>query len=480
MKKAAWSLTMILLLSGCASQEEMTLRSHLHDEARSLRLDECEPDDRNVSDVSSLPEQPMLSDYLQYAALNSPTLKTAYYRWAAAVEKAPQARALPNPTVGYTHYIREVETRVGPQKNRFAIMQMVPWPTKLTNKSDRAVREALSHKYLYDAEKLSLFFKVRSAYYEYYYLHQSLQVVKDNLSLLQNIEGTILTRYEAAAATNPSLIQVQVELGKQEDRLRSVEALRAVFASRLNAAIGRSPELDLPWPEVVFDDMPVLDEEALLAALQVDNPGLKAARAKMYAAQAGERLAHAQYMPDFTVGASFIETDRFTDMNPADNGKDPVMVTLEVSLPVWLNKYAAGVREAKAGRLAAENALKAQSNQIAVDLRLAFFNYGDAARKWNLFAKTLVPKAEQALDASLTAFSAGKAGFADVLDTERTLLELRLMEKRAQVDQAIRLGELEMLSGRELRQAAPQDVGYRESPHENTSQMIGMGTGVNQ
>lgn len=453
MEKWYMPIAVMFFLAGCSFQEERMLRNDLLEEMHALRLDEFAPHSSDESLPMPLPEQPTLSEYLAYAALNNPALRTAYYRWSAAVEKAPQARALPNPTVSYSHYIREVETRVGPQKNRFALMQMVPWPTKLTSKSDMAVREALSKKYLYDAEKLSLFYKVRKAYYEYYYLGQSLQVVKDNMVLLKNIEDVIRAHYEASAATNPSLIRLQVELGKQEDRLKSLEALRPAVASRLNAAIGRSPEMDLPWPDGAPVERPSLDQNKLLAALQSDNPGLKAARARVQAAEAGERLAHAQYLPDFGVGASIIETDRRTEMNPDDNGKDPVMVTLELSLPIWWNKYAAGVREAKATTKAAESALEDTRNQLSADLRMAFFNYGDAQRKLILFTKTLIPKAEQALEASRTAFSAGKVSFADLLDAERTLLELRLMAERAKVDQAIRLGELEMLSGRDLRES---------------------------
>ncbi len=440
----------LLAAEGCSLSEERVMRSDLRETRQVLRLEETGR--AEFSPPESLPEKPALGDYLAYAALHNPALRAAYYRWAAAVEKAPQARALPNPTFSYSRYIREVETRVGPQKNRFALMQMVPWPTKLAGKSDQAVREALSRQYLYDAEKLALFFKVRQAYYEYYYLNRALLVVQDNLTLLQNLEGALRARYEAAAAASPALIRLQVELGKLEERQKSLAQLRPALAARLNAAIGRTPELELPWPENAPQELPALAEAELLAALQTENPGLKAARARIQAAAAGERVARAQYLPDVSLGASFIETDRRTDMNLPDNGKDPVMVTLELSLPVWWGKYAAGVREAKANRAAAESELQEKNNQLAADLSMAFFNYGDAARKLNLFEQTLAPKAQQALDASRTAFTAGQTPFSDLLDAERTLLELRLLAERARVDQAIRLAELEMLSGRELRQ----------------------------
>ncbi|MBN2713895.1 MAG: TolC family protein [Planctomycetes bacterium] len=441
-------LSILVMFGGCASRSETALREDLYNEMQSLKLDDFAEKDEAAQ---ALPETPNLSDYLEYAAINNPALKAAYYRWTAAVEKAPQARALPNPTVSYTHYIREVETRVGAQKNRFAIMQMVPWPTKLTTKSDIAVRNAIIKKHEYNAEKLALFFRVRKAYYEYYYLGQSTAILKDNLLLLGNIEEAMQARYKASEASNPSLIQLQVELGRMEDRLKSLEALRPAVAAQLNAAIGRDPNLDLPQPGSPSFDMPAIDEKELLSILKSDNPALQAAREKIQAAQAGKRLAQTEYLPDFSLGGSFIETEKRTDMKMKDNGKDPVMLTLEMSVPIWINKYSASVREAEANRKEAASMLEEKSNTLSADMRMVFFRFGDAERKYNLFAKTLIPKAEQSLDAMQISFSVSRSEFSSLLDAERTLLELRLMAERAHIDKAIYFSELEMLAGRDLR-----------------------------
>ncbi|MHC4153562.1 MAG: TolC family protein, partial [Planctomycetota bacterium] len=68
-----------------------------------------------------------LQDYLRLAALNNAGLKAAFEEWKAALEQVPQARSLPDPRFTYGYYIREVETRVGPQQNRLGIMQVFPW-----------------------------------------------------------------------------------------------------------------------------------------------------------------------------------------------------------------------------------------------------------------------------------------------------------------------------------------------------------------
>ena len=449
-------------LAGCAFQQEGALRDQLGREAAALGLEDRASASEGRVVTDTLTGDPSLQDCLTYAALHSPRLRKAFYEWQAALEKTPQARSLPDPKFSYTHYVREVETRVGPQKNRFALMQMIPWPEKITSRTDMAVRQALTAKYLYEAEKLHLFHRVRQTYAEYYYLGRSLDILRDSMTLLENLEESLRTGYKADIAKDSDLNRMQVELGKLADRLESLAALRPARLARLNSILGRKPTAPMDLPESLPVEEPQLEEAELLERLTADNPGLRAAREKVRASLAGERLARADYFPDFGLSAGFIETDRRVDANPEDNGKDPVLVGVEVSLPLWRSKYAAGVREAQARRQASEAALEEKADNLAADLRLAFYKYEDAGRKQNLFAKTLVPKAEQVLESARSSYTAGQAAFADLIETERDLIELRLLAERARVDRLIGLSELEMLAGRALRE---ESEGAQEAPH---------------
>jgi outer membrane protein TolC len=84
---------------------------------------------------------------------------------------------------------------------------------------------------------------------------------------------------------------------------------------------------------------------------------------------------------------------------------------------------------------------------------MVLYRFRDAERKVDLYRDTLVPKAEQSLKATETAFRAGKATFTDLVDAERVLLEFELSHERALASHAQRLAELEMLIGRDLPRA---------------------------
>lgn len=447
-----------LFLAGCFTTDELALREEFQTVGDDFGIDvpgfsasELSGDDLNIMAYESIEvNDASLNAYLRVAALNSPALKSAYYKWQAALERAPQVRALPEPTISYTRYIEQVETRVGSQENAYTIMQKIPWPTKLLRKSDLEVRKAWILKHQYDFKKLEVFYNVRKAYFEYAYLRKSIQVVEDNLVLLKNIESGIRKQYEVDRASNPALIQSQLEIGRIENRLLTLKDLRPALMAQLNAAVGSNPLAELPWPETTGLVAPPLETMTLLNSLLEKNPSLQAARAQIKAKESKRKLAKTEYFPDFSIGGSIIDTDERTDMYVPENGKNPIMLTVGMSLPIWHNKYNAGVREAEAEIKSAEHEFKNKSNALSAELKMALFKYNDAGRKRSLFLDTLIPKAEQALEAARTAFSAGKVGFTDLLEAERSLLELSLMAERAIIDQQIWLAKLESLAGKSL------------------------------
>ncbi len=442
-------LSMLLLISGCFFAEETSLRSGLDLEGEALQvLKKGNDETKNV--LTEIGENPKIRDYLKVAKLNNPDLKKAFYRWQAKVEDIPQMRALPNPTISYSNYLEEVETRVGAQKQKISLMQMVPWPMKIRTRTDVAVRKALSAKYLYEAENLRVEFRVIRAYAEYYYLGRSIKIVEENFELLKSLEESIQTNYSANSVSSSILNRTQVELGKLEDRIKSLQAFRVPLSANLSVAVGVVAKEIFPFPKNLPSNLPQIDETKILVSGAKDNPGLMAARKMVAAAQARERFAKAQYFPDFGFGASYIQTDKRTDMNVDENGKDPLMVSIELSIPLWWQKYSAGVRGANASRQAEEEDLTGKELRLTSDLKMACYQYLDAGRKENLFNETLVPKAEQALETSLTAFSSNKISFTDLIDAERSLLELRLLAERARVNRNIKLAKIEMLSGKKI------------------------------
>ncbi|MHC4871981.1 MAG: TolC family protein [Planctomycetota bacterium] len=435
----------LFVISGCISVNQ-SLESDLADESDKLQID-------NASDKNEaiyLGEKPQLDDYLAYALQKNPGLKASFYSWQAAVKRIGVIRHLPEPRVSYTNYIEEVETRTGPQKNSYMVKQMLPWPGKIFNKNNIAVREAYRQKYLYDAQKLQVFYLVKKNYYEYYYLKKSVGILSENLTLLKSIEKVKTSQYRTGSTGNPELLQLQIETERLADRIEGLKDMRSVFAARLNAAIGRKSTFPLPWPEG-FEVMAVkLDEEKFIEVIAKHNPALKAIAEKTRSREYAKSLAVKSYLPDFGFGAAVIDTDRRSDVDVDENGKDPLLLTFEMSLPVWYGKYRRETAAAEAEYKKTEAEYEDRENRLLSDIRFAFYKYKDSVRKYNLFGKILIPKAEQAVKTAQSSFISGKFKFNDFIETVRSLLELQLLYEKAATDIQINIANLEQLAGPEL------------------------------
>lgn len=152
-----------------------------------------------------------------------------------------------------------------------------------------------------------------------------------------------------------------------------------------------------------------------------------------------ERLPQVRALPDPRLRFGF-----FLDEVETRTGAQQARVGVSQRFP-WPGTL--GGREALARRLAVSREREGEANRIAASIHRAWFEHTDAHRRVRLFERTLIPKAEQSLRASLAGFRAGETSFLDLLDTERTLLEFALSAERAKADRGQALARLQRLVG---------------------------------
>ncbi|MEE8460481.1 MAG: TolC family protein, partial [Phycisphaerales bacterium] len=440
------------ILAGCSSRSPFAndVPELQHLEARSAPspppAGDPDPPQGDLA-LPALDEDSLLDDYLRYAALKNPGLEAAFQQWKAAVERLPQVRALPDPRFTYGYYIAEVETRVGPMQHAIALSQTFPWLGKLQDREDAAARAANVQYQRFEAAKLDLFYRVEDAYNDLFLLKRSIDIAGENIELLGQFEGVARARYRVGAAGHPDVIRVQVELAKLEDRLRQLGDLRAPRTARLNAALNRRPDAAVAWPSAVSGRVTDKSIDDLLAILREHNPHLEALDEETERERINADIARKDGLPDLTVGLAYTVIGERNGVSIAGNGDDAFLASLSVNVPLWREKYDAGVREAIARRLAVVNQRVEMTNRLTADLQQAIFEHNDARRRVELYRDTLIPKATESLQASLAGFQQGTADFLDLVDTERTLLEFQLGLERALVDRATSCAQIERLVG---------------------------------
>ncbi len=395
-----------------------------------------------------------LDDYLRLAAQRSPALRAAFFEWRAAVERSGYAGSLPEPVLTYTRFLENVETRVGPQNQRLSLRQSYPWFGTLGAREDVALEEANSAYGRFEAERLRTFYRVKSAFYQYYFLGRRIALAEENMELLRFWESVVRTKYKTALRQHPDVIRAQVELGKLEDLVLSLKDEVDAAAARLGAVLNLPRSTSLPVPGAVQVKERELDGRGVVKAAVEHNPDLRALRHLADKEEAAVRLAKKSYYPDLFFGVDYIETGEAINPATSESGKDAWMVGVGVELPVWFGKYKAMTREAKARRARARYMIQESQNELAALAEKVKFEHDDALRKVRLYRDGLVPKAKQSLNASYTAYQAGELSFLDVLDAQRRLLDFQLEFERSVSRLGTKQAEIEMITARPVDELA--------------------------
>jgi outer membrane protein TolC len=379
-----------------------------------------------------------LSEYLRDAALQNAGLKAAFEEWKAAIEQVPQAQALPDPKFTYNYFIEQVETR-----QQVGLMQMFPWFGTIAARTDAAAANAKAAQSRYEARKLQLFAEVKEAFYEYVYLAAAMESTRENLELTRHFEEVARTKYLTTTASHPDIVRAQIEIARMENDLVTLERSRAPVVARLNAALNRPPEAELPWPHAEPVPLPTVDRQALIAALKQSNPELQAMAFDIERLGKEVSLAKRRFYPDVGVGVEWMDM-------AMPGGDNDVVVGVELNLPIWRRSYRAGEMQARAMARRAQHEKKEAGNALAAQVEHAIFEYEDSGRKVDLYTSILVPRARELIGTSEAAYMAGTVDFLALIDAQRTLLQFSLERERFLADRQQQLARIEMLAGVDL------------------------------
>lgn len=383
-----------------------------------------------------------LNAYVRIALENNPDIKASHAAWQAAAERAPQVSAPPDPDVFFGYDLESPRTTTALRRIRFGLSQTMPWFGKLSLREKQAALEADAQILQIESQRLKVIGQVKDAFFEYAYVGQAASITRENIALMRYLEEVAASRYRAGLADYAQVVRLGVEIGKLEDQMRSLEDLKRPVRARLNATMNRPSDDPIPLPERIPLMVSTLPDQEILAGIESSNPDLKTLETMTLASQAGVDVARREYYPDVTV-----ELER---IQQASRDESPTVGTISINLPIWVGSRGAAVREAEQMRMGYREQRYAVLNDLTSAMQLVLYKYRDAGRKIDLYQGSLLPKAEQALGATLQAFQSGTSSALDLVDAQRTLLEFQLSALRALADQGQRMAEMETLLGREI------------------------------
>ena len=105
------------------------------------------------------------------------------------------------------------------------------------------------------------------------------------------------------------------------------------MAAKLNSAMNRDEQKDLPWPQEIPSCPGMEDVKELSKWIRRDNPELKIKSMLTKKAADSIDLAKKGYFPDLSLGLEYIETKHASMSRVRDSGKDPWIASISLTLP---------------------------------------------------------------------------------------------------------------------------------------------------
>jgi outer membrane protein, heavy metal efflux system len=392
-----------------------------------------------------------LSELVAQALEDNPEIQAAKRKVESARARAGQATYLEDPEVNFEAWGVPLNQPVNYRKANpliFGMRQKLPFFGKLGLKGEMAGQEVRMVEEELRAKQQEIIAKVKSAYADYFMVSKNVEIYKELLELVRYTSTTAEGLYQVGRAPQQDVIKALLERTELLNKLTWAEKELITSQAKLNTLLSRPPSSPLGQlgePALAPVDL----QSSNLEKLAVEQrPELRALESSINKSERAVELAERnRKYPDFMVGLQYWFAP---DQSPKHMYAP--MVTLTIPFSPWTKgKHDHEVEEALAERQVARANLAAVRNMTLFEVKEMSANVAAAMKSVSIYRDGLLPQAEQAFQAAVTAYQTGGVNFMTLLDAQRTIRDVRMGYYKALVDYEQSRADLERAVGKELQ-----------------------------
>jgi outer membrane protein, heavy metal efflux system len=392
---------------------------------------------------AELAREARLPRILALALERNPELDEARARSSAARERAPAAGRLPDPEFKY-------ELWGGPllrpyaldeaQMHMFGLRQMIPAPGT-RGAEERALAEvAQVAEQMGRAREQDIAARVRRAYAEYYRADREYRIHLEHAALAEQIIEFARAAYRAGRGNQQDVLRSALVLSRLHTDVALVERDRRSARALLNSLMARAVDAPLGPPAALDGSRAVPKAQELEKKVGARPEVVAAEHAARSRDQEVEAARASGRWPSFMVGVDY----QYMPLMDEPHGYG-LMFTM--SLP-WLNpRYGEEVRAAEANRKAEQSAVDSIRNAARYELHEAVSRAEAAHQSLTLLEQQVLPQARQSFEAAQAAYRGGQGDSLALLDTLRSLLEVRIERERALAAWSAAMADVDRAAG---------------------------------
>ena len=393
--------------------------------------------------MATLPVQAQpLAELIQLAGENNLELKALDLESKAAFEIAAQSRQLPGLDIELGGFLAPVETRLGAQRLRLSAAQSFPWFGTLKAKEAAAHARARPILEKTNQQRLELYLKIKSAYFQLYQTEETQKIVERNIRFLEALRTLALSKIESGQGSTADVLRANLRIQELEQELVILENRKLIPTTELNQLLNREPGLPFSIDEELnFAPIP-FNKASLTARIDEEHPLSKALTMQQDAARRQIDLNRFLAKPQLKVGVDYIEVNPRNDALPPNNGRDILQLRAGLKVPLSSNAYKARDREETFRIDALEQRRRYAISSLKAEIEKAFIDYETTVLHYQLYRKQ-VATTDAAIQVLESSYSIDGNDFDELLRLEMDLVDYDIKLLQAIVESHLVKARLE-------------------------------------
>ena len=397
--------------------------------------------------------------FIRRALVENRTVQAAYHNVQSLRHRIPQVTTLDDPVASNVIFpIPSVAPQyflMGYNPYNLTLAQQFPWFGTLRLRGEAA--ESDVHVALAElaAAQLDTVAAVKRAYYNLYAGLKIEELLAENRKILEDFRAIARERL-STGGTQQDVIRAGTLINELDRNLaenrQGIASARAALARQLHL----SPEADFKTlPELSLGAIPAEFERLYQLAIAA-RPELTGRLAAIVRDEKAVELARKRFYPNLTLGLTYMDMEKTNAVTPKTaSGFPNVGLFVAFNLPVYRDKYRAGVCEARERTLADAKLYEAQRDETSGEIQELMVQVKAQRGVLSLLRDGILPRTKESFDLARSDYAKGNVDYATVQSALREVLQVQLQITQVEAELGKAIASLERAVGCEINEHPP-------------------------
>lgn len=368
----------------------------------------------------------------------NPGLKALRLDYEAALQKANQVNDWPDPKVNLALGVLPIETRLGAQRFRIGVSQMIPWKGSLDAKSDAANAMAEVKSYSDEVKEIDIEYAIRNSYATLQFLESKKGIIEERLEVLDALEELAKSAVRSGKGKLSNVLFIETKRESLEANLILIDKKIEQPTVMINRWTGKALDTKI----VVEQETDALwSKEKAIEFAENGHPKFRILENQKTASNAKLALIKYDSKPKIGVGLDYAYIDGRNDVVIPGNGRDVLMPMGSITIPIHKGRYSAIRQEEAIKQEALDKKTEEMQDMFAAEIELAYstVEYGDEViRKY----ESLKAITAETLKLMRTEYASEGTRFEELLRLEMELIDYDQEILNARYDQRLAIAIL--------------------------------------